>query len=118
LIFQNRKCVVSVPALTGVWRGNGHQTPTGSSGADWTILMTIGDSGGSIQYPSLNCGGSLAQISRDATSAQFLETITYGQKVCVNGGTITVRYANGNLAWTWFGQQGGTQYNAIAVLTR
>ena len=80
--------------------------------------MTIGDGGGSIQYPSLSCGGSLTQISRDATSAQYLETITFGQKVCINGGTLTVRYVNGNLAWTWFGQSGGKQYNAIAVLAR
>jgi hypothetical protein len=118
LIFQNRKCVVNVPTLTGVWRGTGHQTPAGDAGADWTILMTIGESGGSIQYPSLSCGGTLTQISRDATSAQYLETITFGQNACINGGTITVRHANGNLAWTWFGQSRGKQYNAIAVLTR
>lgn len=117
-IFQNRKCVVNAPALNGLWRGTGHQSPAGTAGADWSIAMTIGDGGGSIQYPSLNCGGSLTQISRDATSAQYLETITFGQKACINGGTITVRYVNGNLAWTWFGQSGGKQYNAIAVLTR
>jgi hypothetical protein len=118
LIFQNRACVVNVPALNGLWRGTGHQSPAGDSGADWTIAMTIGDGGGSIQYPSLSCGGSLTQISRDATSAQYLETITFGQKACINGGTITVRYVNGNLAWSWSGQSGGKQYNAIAVLTR
>jgi hypothetical protein len=59
LIFQNRSCVVNAPSLTGVWRGTGHQSPAGTSGADWTIMMTIADGGGSIQYPSLNCGGSL-----------------------------------------------------------
>jgi hypothetical protein len=118
LILQSRKCVVNVPNLNGLWRGTGHQSPAGSAGADWTIAMTIGQGGGSIEYPSLSCGGSLAQISRDATSAQYLETITFGQTACINGGTITVRYVNGKLAWTWFGQQGGEQYNAIDELTR
>jgi hypothetical protein len=117
-IFQNRPCTVNVPSLTGTWRGTGHQSPAGTAGADWTIAMTIGDSGGSIQYPSLSCGGSLTQISRDALSAQYRETITFGKNACIDRGTITVRYFNGNLSWTWIGQSGGKQYNAIAVLTR
>ena len=117
-IFQNRPCTVNVPSLTGVWRGNGHQSPAGSQGADWSIVMTVAASGGSIQYPSLACGGSLTQLSRDATSAQFRESITYGQKACIDGGTITARLVNGQLSWTWFGQSNGQQYNAIAVLTR
>jgi hypothetical protein len=118
LVFQNRPCTVNVPSLTGTWRGTGHQTPAGTAGADWSIEMTIGASGGSIQYPSLSCGGSLAQISRDATSAQYRESITVGRNACIDGGTITVRLVNGNLAWTWIGQSNGKQYNAIAVLTR
>jgi hypothetical protein len=107
-----------VPSLAGTWRGTGHQSPAGTSGADWSIEMTIGDGGGSIQYPSLSCGGSLTQISRDATSAQYREGITFGRNACIDGGTITVRLFNGNLSWTWIGQSGGKQYNAIAVLTR
>lgn len=118
LIFQNRPCMVNAPGFNGVWRGTGHQSPAGASGSDWSIEMTISDGGASIAYPSLSCGGSLTQISRDATSAEYRETITYGQKACIDGGTITVRYVNGQLAWTWFGSQRGKQYNAIAVLTR
>jgi hypothetical protein len=116
-IFQNRACTVDVPLLTGTWRGNGHQSPAGAQGADWAIAMTITDGGGSIQYPSLNCGGSLTQLSRDATSAQYRETITYGTG-CVTGGEITVRYFRGKLAWTWMGSDSNRAINAIAVLTR
>jgi hypothetical protein len=118
LIFQNRPCVVNVPSLAGTWVGDGHQSPAGVAGADWSIAMTINDGGASIDYPSLGCGGSLTEISRDDTSAQYRESITYGQDKCVDGGAITVRYVNGNLAWSWFGQASGQQYNAIAVLTR
>ena len=117
-IFQNRRCTVSVPSMAGVWRGTGHQSPAGKQGSDWSIVMTIGNGGGSIEYPSLSCGGTLTQISRDATSAQFRESITHGRTACIDGGTITARLVNGKLAWTWFGQSRGKQYNAIAVLTR
>ncbi|MBZ9797904.1 hypothetical protein [Mesorhizobium sp. ES1-4] len=117
-IFQNRPCTVNVPSLAGTWVGSGHQSPAGDAGADWSIAMTIGDDAASIDYPSLGCGGSLSQTSRDDTSAQFHESITYGQDKCIDGGDITVRFYKGNLSWTWVGQADGQPYNAIAVLTR
>src|ERR1700722_16240070 len=64
-------------SLAGTWRGVGHQTPAGAH-PDWTIVMTIGAVDGMIDYPSLSCGGKLTRISRDAVSAQFHETLTYG----------------------------------------
>ena len=77
-IFQNVPCAVNVPAqtFTGTWVGSGHQSPAGDAGADWSIAMTIGDGSASIDYPSLGCGGSLSQTSRDETSAEFHESIT------------------------------------------
>jgi hypothetical protein len=117
-IFQNRPCVVNVPSLTGTWVGSGHQSPAGGAGADWSIAMTINDGSASIDYPSLGCGGSLAQISRDDASAEYRESIAYGQDKCIDGGTITVRFFRGNLSWTWVGQANGQPYNAVAVLTR
>jgi hypothetical protein len=116
-IFQNRPCVVDQQSLTGVWYGSGHQSPAGATGADWAITMTIGDSGASIDYPSLGCGGTLTEIYRDGMSAEYRESITYGQDACIDGGTITVRFFQGKLSWTWIGQSQGQSYNAIAVLT-
>jgi len=117
-IFQNVPCVVNVPSFTGIWVGNGHQSPAGAAGADWSIAMTVSDSGASIDYPSLGCGGSLTQISIDDSSAEYRESITYGQDKCVDGGTITIRFFKGNLSWVWVGQADGQPYNAVAVLTR
>jgi len=119
-IFQNLPCTVNVPAqtLAGTWVGSGHQSPAGDAGADWSIAMTIRDDGASIDYPSLGCGGSLSQTSRDGTSAEFHESITYGQDKCIDGGDITVRFFKGNLSWTWVGQADGQPYNAVAVLKR
>lgn len=117
-IFQNVPCVANVPSLTGTWVGSGHQSPAGATGADWSIAMTINDGGASIDYPSLGCGGSLSQTSRDDTSAEYHESITYGQDKCIDGGNITVRFFKGNLSWTWTGQADDQPYNAVAVLTR
>ncbi|MFB9978568.1 hypothetical protein ACFSQQ_18555 [Mesorhizobium kowhaii] len=117
-IFQNVPCVVNVPTLSGTWVGSGHQSPAGATGADWSIAMTINDGGTSIDYPSLGCGGSLSQTSRDDTSTEYHESITYGQDKCIDGGNITVRFFKGNLSWTWTGQADGQPYNAVAVLTR
>ncbi|MER9654915.1 hypothetical protein NKJ26_15560 [Mesorhizobium sp. M0152] len=117
-IFQNVPCVVDVPTLTGIWVGNGHQSPAGDTGADWSIAMTIKDGGASIDYPSVGCGGSLSQTSRDDTSAKYHESITYGQDKCIDGGDITVRFFKGNLSWLWVGQADGQPYNAVAVLKR
>jgi hypothetical protein len=115
-IFQNRKCVVNVPSLVGTWRGVGHQSPAPKGGADYPIVMVIGGNGGSIEYPSLRCGGSLARLSGAATSAQFREQITHGN--CINGGTVSVNLFRGRLSWTWIGQASGKQYSVIAVLER
>lgn len=117
-IFQNVPCAVNAPTLSGSWVGSGHQSPAGATGADWSIAMTINDSGASIDYPSLGCGGSLSQTSSDETSAEYHESITYGQDKCIDGGNVTVRFFKGNLSWTWTGQADGQPYNAVAVLTR
>jgi hypothetical protein len=116
-IFQNRACVVNVPSMLGTWRGQGHQTPAGTTGSDWSIVMTIQNGGGSIEYPSLSCGGTLTQISNNGTSAQFREHITHGSS-CIDGGLLTVNLFNGRLAWSWTGSSRGVAYNAIATLTR
>ena len=117
-IFQNVPCAVNAPTLSGIWVGSGYQSPAGATGADWSIAMTINDSGASIDYPSLGCGGSLSQTSSDETSAEYHESITYGQDKCIDGGNVTVRFFKGNLSWTWTGQADGQPYNAVAVLTR
>ena len=115
-IYQNRKCEVNVPSLTGTWRGVGHQSPAGTGGSDYQVVMSINEGGGSIDYPSLGCGGSLTRLSGTATSAQYREHITYGK--CIDGGSVSINLFQGRLAWTWIGQSAGQQYTVIAVLER
>ena len=114
-IFQTAACTVNVPSLAGTWRGSGHQSPAGNS-PDYPIVMTISDGGGSNLIPVPQLRRISYWLSGDSTSAQYRETITYGQ--CINGGTIGVRLFQGRLSWTWVGRAGGTQYNVIAVLAQ
>jgi hypothetical protein len=108
--------VLAADPLVGVWQGSGTQYPPGRDPA-WTIVMTINARDGTIEYPSLSCGGILAELARDATSAQFRETITHGQDRCIDGGTITVNLVAGNLTWSYTGSAHGTQFTASAKVT-
>lgn len=103
-------------SLVGDWEGSGHQTPAGPSGADYAIIMTIGDDGGSILYPSLECGGVLTRVSGDDTSAEYSEAITFGG--CMDGGTIAVSLTQGRLTWRWTKEDAGQQYLVTGVLDR
>jgi hypothetical protein len=105
-------------SLLGTWRGEGHQVPQGPS-QGWTIVMSIREDGANIEYPSLECGGTLTQISSSDTTAQYREAITHmdGSHRCVDGGLVTVRYMNGGLFYTWTALVNGARYNASAVMT-
>jgi hypothetical protein len=115
---QGRPHQVNTPSLTGTWRGTAHQIPAGAAGSNWSMLMTIDGETGSIRYPSLHCGGTLTFLSGGTSSAQYRESITYGESACITGGVITASYSSGQLAWSWSGQSGGQAVSAVALLTR
>jgi hypothetical protein len=104
----------SAQSISGTWTGSGHETHTDGKSQDYAIVMVIGAGGGSIDYPSLGCGGRVSQRSGDATSAQYIESITRGRDHCIDGGSITVNLVNGKLAWTWTGEG----VNVTAILQR
>ena len=109
----------TAPSMAGTWRGQGHQIPTLGGAGEWSIVMTIESAGGSIEYPSLNCGGTLTQISNNGTLAQYREHITHmSGTTCIDGGLITVNSVDGELAWTWTVAYKGQQINAVAELSR
>jgi hypothetical protein len=112
LIYSGEPCQVPVDSLAGTWSGSGHQSGGETVSMDYPIVMYISQGGGTIEYPTLNCGGSLTELSNSGMSAQFQEHITYGD--CVDGGAIAVNLVNGRLAWTWT----GSGIDVIAVLER
>jgi hypothetical protein len=88
-------------SLSGTWTGSGHQTGGGGDPVSYPVVMRISDQGGSSDYPSLGCGGSLTALSAEGGEAQYKEHITYGD--CVDGGTIVVKLKGGKLDWQWSG---------------
>ena len=87
--------------MNGTWTGSGHQTGGGLEPSSYQVVMRIAAGGGSIDYPSLSCGGSLTALSAEGDAAQFKEHITYGN--CADGGTIDVKLNGGKLDWKWSG---------------
>lgn len=67
----------------GVWEGVGQQ-----SGVSWTIRINIQETEQSIEYPSLNCGGTLDLIEETEAQLIFEERITFGRQTCVNEGIV------------------------------
>ena len=116
-IFTNGDCVVSAQTIEGTWHGTVHQSPAGES-SNYPVVMVISAGGGSIDYPTLGCGGSLTRLSGGNTSAQFRENITHGGDRCINGGTISVNLSQGSLSWSYRGQQEGQTYTGSAMLER
>jgi hypothetical protein len=64
LIFTGEQCRAPVDSLAGTWSGSGHQSGGGFSSSDYPVVMTIDQSGGSVDYPSLKCGGPLVDFQQ------------------------------------------------------
>ncbi len=88
--------------LDGEWEGTGYQV---SNGGTWTIRFSGHSENNyyAIEYPSLYCGGNWTIISGNDYRAEFVEMITAGTDVCVNGGiVILTRVDDRHIAFTYF----------------
>jgi hypothetical protein len=93
--------VAHAEGLSGRWSGTVQQ-----SGADpYSVTMELSGSQGSVDYPQLGCGGTLTMISSGGSSFSYRESITYGQKKCIDGGIIrvTADSSGTTLDWNWSG---------------
>jgi hypothetical protein len=86
---------------SGVWTGIVSQP--GSKSGTYPMRMTLNSaSGGSIDYPSLGCGGSLSG-GGSAGDYTYTERITYGRERCIDGGTIHLVLSGEQAYWEWTG---------------
>jgi hypothetical protein len=113
LVMTGEQCRAPADALAGTWSGSGHQSGGGQPESDYPVVMTIDQSGASIDYPSLKCGGPLVELANSGTAAKYREQITYGK--CLDGGIISVTLAGNKLSWNWSGSGGVT---VVALLER
>lgn len=97
LILLPAYAVAGAPA--GRWSGTVDQPGYGSYP---TEMELNGEAGGTIDYPSLGCGGILAFTDEQDGIFYYLETINYGVDKCIDGGTVSVRPEGDSVYWEWF----------------
>lgn len=109
---------LAVDPIVGEWTGTVHQSGSGSYG----VVMTLSSaSGGSTEYASLNCGGSLSGGGSGGVY-NFTETITNGRATeksggCIDGNIKAVLQGNW-MFWEWTGSYRGKSYYVSGKLAR
>lgn len=95
--------VIDHPCL-GRWLGWGRNT---WSSEPWSIDMTVtrveGEGCGSIEYPSLRCGGFLETCSMRTNILVFRELYTHNPGTCAPAGLIEAYCVGDTMTWRWFG---------------
>jgi len=89
----------------GRWLGMGR----GGSGLPWSIDMVVtaerGARCGTIEYPSLRCGGYLVNCHRDGDTVTWTEVYTHNPGACAPAGVVVGRCTGATMGWTWTGQE-------------
>ncbi len=93
--------------LTGHWSGVVSQSGPGEKPQQYVASLTLNGDTGAMDYPTLECGGDVAFVSRSSAGYVYRETISHGRG-CLNGGTITVQPAVASVLWRWDGGAGVT----------
>jgi hypothetical protein len=102
---------VAAPAadqgITGHWSGVVNQSGPGQRLQQFVATLTLDGTTGAMDYPTLECSGDVAFVSRSAAGLVYRETINRGQG-CLAGGTITVQPGKASVLWRWDGGAGVT----------
>lgn len=119
LTFCYAKPSPAADPIVGTWKGTVDQPGHGSYEATMTLDSP---GGGTIDYPSLNCGGSLSGNGSGGVY-QYRETISYGGvnsegKGCITGGDIRVVLQGDGLFWEWNGSYESENYYVSGKLYR
>ena len=94
--------------LTGHWSGVVNQSGPGDHTQQYVASLTLEGPVGAMDYPTLECGGDVAFVSRGREGYVYRETISRGQG-CLSGGTITVQPGGpASVYWRWDGGAGVT----------
>ena len=95
-------------ALSGQWSGVVNQSGPGAHSQQFVASLTLNGAVGAMDYPTLECGGDVAFVSRGREGFVYRETISRGQG-CLSGGTITVQPGGpASVYWRWDGGAGVT----------
>lgn len=89
----------------GRWRGWGQNGDTPSWSIDMVVTAERGARCGTIEYPSLGCGGYLVNCSRRGEVVTWTEVYTHNPGTCAPAGVIDGRCEGGVMRWTWTGME-------------
>jgi len=89
--------------LTGHWSGVVVQTGPGGRTGSYVASLELAGPTGTMDYPTLECGGDVALVGKEGAALVYRETITHGQG-CLAGGAITVKPSGpASVLWSWSG---------------
>ncbi len=98
----------------GTWEGVGQQD---SPRVSWTIRIVLNQEQQSIEYPSLNCGGTLTLLSSSAAQLLFRETITFGIDICLDQGFVELTdQSDGELVFRYYYPDAGNNQGALGAI--
>lgn len=87
--------------IIGSWGGEVKQG-TETYPISMAISQTVIDSvAGKVDYPTLQCGGTITLIEADSGRFVFEEKIEYGRNKCVDGGTVHLRAVDRKIIFEW-----------------
>ena len=107
--------LASAPAgaqtLSGQWCGWAVQIGPGDNRTEWSAILILKGPTGSMEYPSLHCGGTLTFEGTNGNVHLYRERIDYGRDRCLDGGLVGVEPAGTSMRWEWSGS--GTRATAL-----
>lgn len=107
------------PSFFGTWTGTADQYDSGAAqgvpDSRWDVEATIGPAS-RVDYPTLDCSGTLTFLRSEPGSVSFTETITEGTERCASTGTI--RFTRDGTALVYQATHESQPSVGIARLTR
>src|SRR5215471_4642695 len=106
----------SIPA--GTWEGQGFQKNRSGPVVSWSIRLRFLQNGnGIVEYPSLNCGGTLTKLPTTVI-AQYREHIDHGRERCADNGVVEIQEDRDKLVYHWASEGITPQMTAVGELSR
>ncbi|MGZ8171941.1 MULTISPECIES: CHAP domain-containing protein [Methylobacter] len=109
--------VNSTPALFGNWHGSVYDPGFGS----YTAQMSLHGMNGTVEYPSVGCGGTVTLLNNSGNEYRYAQHITYGNiasgGICIPDAFVTATVVDDSMDFEGSGQFQGRTYTAKGVLT-
>jgi hypothetical protein len=90
-------------SLSGHWCGVGEQANPDGTKYYWSANLLLNGGEGRMEYPSLDCGGSLTFERADGNARFYRERIEYGREKCLDAGLVRVEQQGTSVLWEWTG---------------